>query len=109
MLGQIPLQDAGVGGGNAFSLEPGRSVVFVRLGNGEGDAAGSESQFADHLQGETPLFHFVQADDAQVGRSGGHYLRDVIVAHIQKFQRKIGRLGQEFPFRIIDFNADFGQ
>ena len=109
-------KDVGIRSGDTLAFEPGRGVARLSLWNCQGDAALAEAQLPDDLQGRAAdssvgavFGNFVKADDSEIGSSGSHHLRDVVVSQVQYLQREIGGLGQKLPFTFIDLDADVAQ
>ena len=109
LLGEVAGEDVGVGGGDAPAAEEREAFVGGRFGYGQREAAASEPEVHDLLDGETLLGDLVQPHDAQVGDPHRDGLRDVVVAQVEDFQRKPFRAGDEFALALGNADACFGK
>ena len=109
LLGEVAGEDVGVGGGDAPAAEEREAFVGGRFGYGQREAAASEPEVHDLLDGETLLGDLVQPHDAQVGDPHRDGLRDVVVAQVEDFQRKPFRTGDEFALALGNADACFGK
>ena len=109
LLGEVAGEDVGVGGGDAPAAEEREAFVGGRFGYGQREAAASEPEVHDLLDGETLLGDLVQPHDAQVGDPHRDGLRDVVVAQVEDFQRKAFRAGDEFALALGNADACFGK
>lgn len=75
----------------------------------EGDAAAAEAEPGFDFHVEAFLFNLVESYDAERCGARRHYLRDVIISHIEDFQREVRRFREEFSLGIIDRDSDFLQ
>ena len=91
------------------AAEEREAFVGGRFGYGQREAAASEPEVHDLLDGETLLGDLVQPHDAQVGDPHRDGLRDVVVAQVEDFQRKAFRAGDEFALALGNADACFGK
>jgi len=92
---EISAQDVGIGGCDAPSAEVVGARVVGRVGDGQREAAGAESERHRLFDVGIPFGHLVLADDTQVGDAHRDGLRDVVVAQEEHFERKSFGAGDE--------------
>ena len=81
--------------------------VVGRVGDGQREAAGAESE-RHRLFDVVSLFgHLVLADDTQVGDAHRDGLRDVVVAQEEHFERKSFGAGDEPAFALRNGDSRF--
>ena len=102
-------QDDGVGRRHPFAVEIADPVVRVGFRAGERNAAFAESELVGDFYVEPFLFHFVETDDPDVGDAHRNGLRNVVVAQVQHFERKIVAARQQLAFAFFDRYARFGE
>ena len=104
---EISAQDVGIGGCDAPSAEVVGARVVGRVGDGQREAAGAESE-RHRLFDVVSLFgHLVLADDTQVGDAHRDGLRDVVVAQEEHFERKSFGAGDEPAFALRNGDSRF--
>ena len=109
LIGKEALQDAGVGRGNAFALQPFHTFVRFALRYGNRKATTAESQLTHHLHILIALQHFVEAHDANVGCAVGNDTWDVVIAHEEHLHGEVARRKQKGALGFINLDAGFGK
>ena len=109
LLGEEPRENFGIGGCHALAVEKRKARVVDRVGHGEREAAGSESE-AQNLRDVEALFgHFVQSHDPEVCHAHRDGLRDVVVAQVENLEREAFGPGDELAFALGDADSRFGE
>lgn len=79
----------------SFAIEPLQSWIINLLRDGKTQAALAEAQSVDDLGILTALHELIFTYDTDVGYARGNALRDIVIAKVKHFERKITCLHQE--------------